>query len=141
MKKLGLVFVSALSMALAFSPVDAYARHGGRGGGHGGGRMRVAHFHGGHAHFHPGHFGGRRSGQPASFERLYSHGPRYVGRPYGWHGPSRMFVGGPLYRPYPTFAPRVGYGFGPGGCSTRRNVEFLPGGWRKIVTVRTCYVR
>ena len=41
MNKLGLVFAGALALAMAFSPVEAFARQGGPGG-HGGGMGRPA---------------------------------------------------------------------------------------------------
>ena len=136
MKRFVLAFAGALSLAMLVSPGVALARgHGG--GHHGGGFHRIGH-HGGGFHHHGGrsHFGGFRH---HSFGRPHF-GPRFGGPAYGWHQPRAVFVGG-YPRPYPVYGgPRHGFG-GPGGCSVRRSVDFVPGGWRKIVTVRTCYVR
>ena len=59
--------------------------------------------------------------------------PVYVGHRYRERGFAVPYAG-----PYLVNA---GYGLPSGGCSTRRFVSWTPVGWRKIVTVRTCYVR
>ena len=153
MNKITIVFAGALALATTLSPIAAFARHGGGhfGGGHfghaGGGHFGGGHFgrpHFGHPNFGHRNFGRPHFGRPGFYGRPHFGGPGFYGRPYrgGFGRGYGVGVFGGGYRPYPVYArPRVahGYGYAP-GCTTRRSVGFLPGGYRKVVTVRTCIV-
>lgn len=142
--RIGIIFAGALAFAMLSGHGEALARpghgwhgggHGHHGGGHGwhGGGWHGGGWHGGgwHGGGHGWHGGWRHGGWRGGWARP----PVWRPRPYGWYGPRRVFA------PYPVVVgPRFGYGFAP-GCTVRRSVGFAPGGWRKIVTVRTCYVR
>ena len=141
--RIGIIFAGALALAMLSGKGEALARPG-QGGWHGGGHG----WHGGGGHgWHGGGWNaGGWHGRPPGWHGGGWHGgwrgpirPGWgrpvVWRPHGWYGPRRVFPPAPVF-----VAPRFGYGFAP-GCTVRRSVGFAPGGWRKIVTVRTCYVR
>lgn len=127
--RIGIIFAGSLAFAMLSGHGEALARPG-HGGWHGGGHG----WQGGGNGWHGGGWhGGWRGPVRPGWGRPVVWRPHV--RPYGWYGPRRVFAPAPVF-----VAPRFGYGFSP-GCTVRRSVGFAPGGWRKIVTVRTCYVR
>lgn len=141
--RIGIIFAGSLAFAMLSGHGEALARpghggwHGGGGHWHGGGHGWQGGGHswygGGHGWHGGGWHGGWRGPVRPGWGRPVVWRPHV--RPYGWYGPRRVFAPAPVF-----VAPRFGYGFSP-GCTVRRSVGFAPGGWRKIVTVRTCYVR
>lgn len=133
--RIGIIFAGALAFAMLSGHGEAFARPGGwhGGGGHGWQGGGGHGWRGGGWHRGGWHGGGWRGPVRPGWGRPVVWRPHV--RPYGWYGPRRVFAPAPVF-----VAPGFGYGVAR-GCSVRRSVGFAPGGWRRIVTVRTCYVR